>query len=197
MRKSPHSPTVADGAAQEVMCETDLPPPMVLHTLWTRRHLLCAFLTGVLAGSSLHAQDILELDWEDLLPAGESARPAIPQGFVSHDVGILLGQQPLSTGVREDWNGKIIRLPGFVVPIDYSGTGVTLFILVPYVGACIHVPPPPANQLVLVIPHTPYEIEELFDPVYVTGTFDTAPTSTELAEIGYILSAATVKPYVY
>ena len=86
-------------------------------------------------------------------------------------------------------------MPGFIVPIDYKGTGVTAFILVPYVGACVHVPPPPANQLVFVTTSEPYESKGLFEPVNVTGMFGTASTSTQLAEIGYALSADLIEPY--
>ncbi|CAN0590062.1 unnamed protein product, partial [Ectocarpus sp. 12 AP-2014] len=65
----------------------------------------------------------------------------------------------------------------------------------PYVGACIHVPPPPPNQLVLVTTDRPYENDGLFEPVVVTGMFGTAHTSTQLAEIGYALSADRIEPY--
>jgi hypothetical protein len=86
-------------------------------------------------------------------------------------------------------------MSGFVVPIDYSGTGVTAFLLVPYVGACVHVPPPPANQLVLVSTETPYESKGLFEPVTVTGMFGTASVATQLADVGYALSADAIEPY--
>ena len=86
-------------------------------------------------------------------------------------------------------------MPGFIVPIDYEGTGVTAFILVPYAGACIHVPPPPANQLVFVTTDAPYLSKGLFEAVNVIGRFDVALTSTELAEVGYALKADSIEPY--
>ena len=98
-------------------------------------------------------------------------------------------------GVRTEWNNQIVRLPGFIVPIDYSGTGVTAFILVPYVGACVHVPPPPANQLVFVTTNDPYEGTGLFEAVNVTGMFGTASMSTQLADIAYALSADQIEHY--
>ncbi len=66
---------------------------------------------------------------------------------------------------------------------------MTAFILVPFVGACVHVPPPPANQLVFVTTEVPYESSGLFEPVNVTGMFGKASTSTQLADIAYALSA--------
>lgn len=106
-----------------------------------------------------------------------------------------MSEQPESSGIRTDWNGQVVRLPGFIVPIDYSGTGVTAFILVPYLGACVHVPPPPANQLVFVTTEKPYESSGLFEAVNVVGMFGSASTKTQLAEIGYALSADSIEPY--
>ena len=140
------------------------------------------------------AEPFIDLDWQDLLPEGQSMLPNALQGIVQHD-DTLSSQQPASSGVRTDWNGQVVRLPGFIVPIEYDGTGVSAFILVPYVGACVHVPPPPANQLVFVTTSTPYESKGLFEPVNVIGMFGTAATSTQLAEIGYALSADHIEPF--
>jgi hypothetical protein len=41
--------------------------------------------------------------------------------------------------------GMKARLPGYVVPLDTQPAGIKEFLLVPYFGACIHSPPPPAN----------------------------------------------------
>ena len=71
-----------------------------------------------------------------------------------------------------DWVGDRVRLPGYVVPLDFEGTRVTGFLLVPYMGACIHVPPPPPNQIVYVRTKEPIEIDEIFEAVYATGTFE-------------------------
>ncbi|MCB1356218.1 MAG: DUF3299 domain-containing protein [Maritimibacter sp.] len=153
-----------------------------------------AGLAGLTA-TGLRAEDIVELEWRDLVPPGETSLPPELQGLIPHDEAAMASGQPPSTGVRTDWNGRTVRLSGFIIPLDYDGTGVTAFMLVPYVGACIHVPPPPANQLVLVTTERPYESDGLFAPVTVTGMFGTASTSTQLAEIGYALSADRVVPY--
>ncbi|WP_377512891.1 DUF3299 domain-containing protein [Octadecabacter sp. R77987] len=142
------------------------------------------------------AEDVISLQWRDLLPDGQNAIPPALQGLLDHDeTAQMSSAQPQSSGVRTDWNGLVVSLPGFIVPIDYSGTGVSAFILVPYVGACVHVPPPPANQLVFVTTATPYESSGLFEAVTVTGMFGTASTSTQLADIAYALSADDVRPY--
>ena len=138
----------------------------------------------------------IDLDWEDLLPTDQNTIPNELRSLLPHDEQApMTSQQPASNGVRTDWNGQVVRLPGFIVPIDYKGSGVTAFILVPYVGACVHVPPPPANQLVFVTTPDPYESSGLFEPVNVIGMFGAAATFTQLAEVGYALSADLIEPY--
>lgn len=161
----------------------------------SRRSALALMAGATVLTSTASADEVIDLDWEDLLPEGQSTIPRALQGLINHDGPDLSSQQPASTGVRTDWNGKIVRLPGFIVPIDMDGTAVTAFILVPYVGACIHVPPPPANQLVFVTTPEPYEADGLYDPVNVTGMFGVSAMSTHLAQIGYALSAESIEPF--
>lgn len=160
-----------------------------------RRSLMMALPILPFLGSRAFAEEVIDLNWADLLPESEAAIPNELRGVIEHDEAPLVSQQPSSSNVRTDWNGKIVRLPGFVVPIDYSGTGVVAFILVPFVGACVHVPAPPANQLVFVTTQTPYENKGLFEPVSVVGMFGVSSLSTQLAEIGYALSADKIEPY--
>lgn len=160
-----------------------------------RRALMAAFSAFTVAPSSAFASDYIDLNWTDLIPEGQPAIPPFIQGLIQHDSPSLSTQQPASHGVRTDWNGETVRLPGYIVPIDYSGTGVTAFILVPFVGACVHVPPPPANQLVFVTTKKPYENSGLFEAVNVIGMFGTASTSTQLADIAYALSADHIEPF--
>jgi hypothetical protein len=141
------------------------------------------------------ADNPVDLDWSDLVPEGEVGLPPTLQGLVEHGDAPLASLQPPSSGVRTDWNGQTVRLSGFIVPLDFSGTGLTAFLLVPYVGACVHVPPPPPNQLVLVTTERPYESDGLFEAVTVTGMFGSASSSTQLAEVGYALSADRIRPY--
>ena len=140
------------------------------------------------------ANDYVDLSWSDLVPKGEAFIPPILKGILEHDQSTMMSEQPDSSGIRTDWNGKTVRLPGYIVPIDYSGSGVTAFILVPFVGACVHVPPPPANQLVFVTTEQPYDSTGMFEAVKVTGMFGTASTKTQIADIGYALSADQIEP---
>ena len=67
-------------------------------------------------------------------------------------------------------DGKRVQIGGYVVPLDFDATRVKEFLLVPFVGACIHVPPPPPNQIVYVKAEGGVDVKGTFDPVWVTGT---------------------------
>jgi len=98
--------------------------------------------------------------------------------------------------VREDLDGVEIRLPGFVVPVEADENETTGFLLVPYYGACVHVPPPPANQTVYVITEAGQGTRpELFDVIWVTGTMSVKRIENDVAEAGYTLYATQIEPY--
>jgi hypothetical protein len=86
-----------------------------------------------------------------------------------------------------------VKIGGYVVPLDFESTTVKEFLLVPFVGACIHVPPPPANQIVYVKTKDGFEIGAAFDPVTVTGTMKNETAFTGLADAGYSIDAETVE----
>jgi hypothetical protein len=98
--------------------------------------------------------------------------------------------------VVEELDGLRVRLPGFVVPLELDARKMSEFLLVPYYGACIHVPPPPANQTIHVVaPEGREYVGELFDTVWVTGTLRVIPTSSDLAEAGYRIDVTEIEPY--
>lgn len=166
-----------------------------------RRHALLTLLStsfGVVAGRGLAKPDVIALDWGDLVPDPDFAllmKDLRELGVINHGELSSGFEQEKAEAVTQKFNGSVVRIPGFVVPLDLTGQGITMFILAPFVGACIHVPPPPANQLILVTTETPYEYDGLFDPVEVTGIFDTASASTPLADIGYIMTAQEIAPF--
>lgn len=90
-------------------------------------------------------------------------------------------------------DGERVQIGGYVVPLDFQATKVKEFLLVPFVGACIHVPPPPANQIIYVKAEQGFEVKGNFDPVYVTGKLSVTATFTGLAEAGYSIAAEKVE----
>ena len=94
-------------------------------------------------------------------------------------------------------DGETVKIPGFIVPLDHIGFGVTEFMLVPFVGACIHVPPPPPNQLVYVTTEVPWDAMTLWEPVWVTGKIIVKAQTNIWAETGYQISADEIDFYDY
>ncbi len=151
--------------------------------------------------------------WEDLWQDGEMkldakeedrvGRPTedqFPEGTTAEDVmlffldmGDMRGMQPPIGSVKQDMDGKKVRLAGYVTPVGFDEKDPR-FLLVPELGACIHVPPPPANQIVYV-PEIESGTAEMFEPVWVTGTLKAQPVATILADVGYQLIDAKVEPY--
>lgn len=106
--------------------------------------------------------------------------------------------------LREEWNkapanpsmnGARIRIPGFVVPLENQRNQITEFLLVPYFGACIHVPPPPANQLIHVFPSKPLKDIQTMQAVWVSGTMENIAADTSMGRAGYRMKAEIVTPY--
>ncbi|HEY1365176.1 MAG TPA: DUF3299 domain-containing protein [Xanthobacteraceae bacterium] len=95
--------------------------------------------------------------------------------------------------VVTDLDGKRVRIGGYVVSLDFDATKVKEFLLVPFVGACIHVPPPPANQIVYVKSDQGFDVSGMFEPVWVTGTLKVTTAFTGLAEASYTLEAEKVE----
>ncbi|HET7687126.1 MAG TPA: DUF3299 domain-containing protein, partial [Candidatus Macondimonas sp.] len=91
--------------------------------------------------------------------------------------------------------GKPVRIPGFMVPLEFGQKEVKEFLLVPYFGACIHVPPPPANQVIHVIAAKPVKTKDYMDAVWIEGQLELATVNTEMGEAGYRMAEARVTPY--
>lgn len=101
-----------------------------------------------------------------------------------------------STKVRPEFNNKRIRIAGYIVPIEYDDNQViTEFFLVPYFGACIHVPPPPPNQLIYVKHPKGIQLEELYTPFWVDGTVVIETRENELGLSAYSMRNVTLELY--
>ena len=117
--------------------------------------------------------------------------------------GLLAKRRQMANQVNVALDGKTIRLPGYLLPLEFSGKRVTEFLLVPWVGACIHTPPPPPNQIVHVRTGEPFEMTGVFQPIWVTGHLAAKPSKQSLylvdgtsdISIGYTLDASNVEPY--
>ncbi|MEF8751760.1 MAG: DUF3299 domain-containing protein [Candidatus Accumulibacter necessarius] len=100
-------------------------------------------------------------------------------------------QAPVETAL----NGQRVRIAGFVVPLERKGEQILEFLLVPYFGACIHVPPPPANQIIHVIPEKPVTGMRTMDAMWVSGTLKLDRSETGMGVSGYRLRGEALAPY--
>lgn len=148
-----------------------------------------------------------EIAWEELVPPELRELQEIP--LPVHDLGSLgeldeelLGdpavQMEPAAPVVADMDGRPIRLPGYIVPLGITeAMEVEEFLLVPYFGACIHVPPPPSNQVVYVRSNAGIPLADLYQPFWIQGVVRVEHTESELASAGYRIDGARIEPYVY
>jgi hypothetical protein len=93
-------------------------------------------------------------------------------------------------------DGRLVRLSGFVVPLESTNKGLREFLLVPYFGACIHSPPPPANQIVHVRLDAPVKGFQTMSTVWISGPLKVARSTSGQGVSGYTMKAVAVEPYV-
>jgi hypothetical protein len=142
------------------------------------------------------------IQWEDLVPpeARASYRAGPPPAI--HDYlsgeGGLAAQQPQDFAVNRALDGHTVRMPGFIVPLELDADGkVTEFFLVPYFGACIHVPPPAPNQMLYVTLARGVTLDSMYTAYWVTGRLSAARRDTKLGAAAYQLAATGLEEYRY
>ena len=151
-------------------------------------------LSAVLISFASIANPPKEIFWEDLIPEGHVQIDT--QAQANHEGSEQNWVQPdLDAPVVKALDGQSVSLPGFVVPLEGDSELITEFLLVPYFGACIHVPPPPPNQLVHVTIKGGVPIDSLYDAIVVTGVIKTQTWSGEIAQVGYQMQAVGVAPF--
>lgn len=91
-------------------------------------------------------------------------------------------------------DGKQVKIPGFMVPLEDNSQKVTEFLLVPTPQACIHVPPPPPNQMIYVRMKEGAENKQ-GAPIWVYGKFRIATTRSQYGEVSFEMTGETVEDY--
>jgi len=145
-----------------------------------------------------------EIDWEALIPPAWDPKRALAGLDLSKLDDNDPGANEALARLRSSWaaaplaesmNNSRIRIAGFVVPLEYVGDKVTEFLLVPYFGACIHLPPPPPNQVIHVFAKQPITRKQATRPVWTSGVLETSRTDTEFGPAGYQLKAEEISAY--
>ena len=156
------------------------------------------------AAQAAPAGAVRTIAWDALVPAGWDPF----KDFKDMNFQMLDDGDPRATAMlkkmRDIWDnapvnsalvGQSVRIPGFVVPLEDSKDGLKEFLLVPYFGACVHSPPPPANQIVHVLPKSPAKGLRSMDAVWISGTLTTGRTDSYMGAAGYRIEATSVVPY--
>lgn len=156
---------------------------------------------------SANSAGYTEIRWDDLVPKGWDPTKSLKDKGLTNMAALNDGDPKaaaLMAQMREAWdnaptepelNNARVKLPGYLVPLEEVAAGHTEFLLVPYFGACIHTPPPPANQIVLVVPAKPAGGFRSMDTVWVSGTLKTTRSNSPMGSSGYRLEAALVERY--
>ena len=104
----------------------------------------------------------------------------------------------VSTEINSELNGAMVRIPGFIVPLEFDDEQtVTQFFLVPYFGACLHMPPPLPNQIILVNSPKGVQLSALYDPFWVEGQLRTTLQENDMATSAYSMTMLGFEPYSY
>lgn len=167
----------------------------------------------------------LTIYWEELLPEGEieeidrlfneyfanldeQLQSQLPQSlFDAAEEGALYADIPEGSAldfmpqlgtfnVVEELDGARVRIPGYVLPFEYSESGnIAEFLLVPYFGACIHTPPPPPNQIVYVTAEKPVPLGDQWEAIWAIGVLRAKRNMNDLGDAAYTLEIEAWETY--
>jgi hypothetical protein len=178
--------------------------------------LLCLLISSAHATLPENDENFQTIDWVALIPEDDLDALLNPPDFFEDiadgsdqdSVDLLQTNTQLdakgkrfqkalvSTRVVDDYDGKFIRIPGFIVPLESIGERmVTEFFVVPYFGACLHMPPPPPNQIIHVVVNEGIELESLYDPFWFEGRLALKIIETETGVSAYTMTLHQATPY--
>jgi hypothetical protein len=144
------------------------------------------------------AEDYQKIKFDDLIPLSYSEEKefaSINWDELEEDDEKMINKiQSILDNAPSDekWNGIKIDIKGYLSPLDYSKDGIYEFFLVPYFGACIHSPPPPANQIIYVKPDKPVPTYYFSDIVRVKGTLSVTKNKKDIGVSGYTLKMDSI-----
>lgn len=174
----------------------------------TLRSIILAFAVVVITGANAVAKQPEELIWDDMIPRLET--PPAPSALPGTDGAIggseydseydLEFEDPFAdwdfNNPVEELDGKFVKLPGFVVPLESDEGGLlSEFLLVPYYGACIHTPAPPPNQIVYITVDEPFNLTSMYDAFWMIGTIRTENFNGMFADSVYTMKAEKIEKY--
>ena len=159
------------------------------------------FITAILIFSISNfsfSKEKITLKWLELVP--KYAYSFIPEEGVSEEMWedevFLKKVEQAGLAINEEVLGKKIRIDGFMVPLDFDyGEALTVeeFVLVPDAGMCIHVPPPPPNQMIFIKLTKPEKVRYMYQPIAVEGVLKKTPPIEEIYNSIYEMQAEFIE----
>jgi hypothetical protein len=156
------------------------------------------------------------LEWDDLMPSDDLDALQNPPNYlndfedgsdedqissqlanaITNSINDRYQQALVSTRIIPEMNGRNVRVPGFVVPLEFDDDQtITEFFLVPYFGACIHLPPPPPNQIIFVRAPKGIQLKTLYDPFWISGKLSTQLVENYIATAAYSMEMHSYEDY--
>ncbi len=161
--------------------------------------------TVISAAVAQPAAEFRQIPWDALVPKGWDPM----KEFKGMDTGGVQDNSDKAIALMEamqaaydnaptvsTMNGARVKIGGYIVPLEGNSAELREFLLVPYFGACIHTPPPPANQIVRVVPASPLKGFSMMQPVWVSGALKVNRRASGMGTSGYELALSAIEPYV-
>jgi hypothetical protein len=171
----------------------------------------CFYLAAGISVSAMYplralANAYQEVDWDELIPDGWRKQVILEMARMRRFANAADGDPKAEEAyakLKKTWDaapivksmiGKKVRIPGYVVPLDAERMQSSDFLIVPYFGACVHSPPPPANQIIMIIPPKGTRTKTM-DAIWVEGTLGEERTFSDVGTSAYVIRADKVTPY--
>ncbi len=161
---------------------------------------------------------LLVAEWGDLIPEAElqvllnppeyldeiddgSLEDFLPDKLKNTHQGDLSAlssyeQALVSSNTISALDGVTVRIPGFVVPLEINEQQIiTRFFVVPYFGACIHLPPPAPNQMIHIETKQGIQLESIYEPIWVSGKLSTTLIEDDMATSAYSMEVYAIERY--
>lgn len=196
-------PPMPEGKVSETFVAAAIPPEAASSSLGSEQG-----YWGIKPGEPL------PIMWDDLMPEGSAEalereyaafyqmleeKYAADGPIETIEEGSELDYMPQLGGFEtvSELDGVLVRIPGYVVPFDFDPRKRhTAFLLVPYMGACIHSPPPPPNQIIFIKADPAVRIADIWEAYWIEGVLNAETSESNLADTAYTLSMTKIEPYV-
>lgn len=176
---------------------------------------LFTFFSVISAANDNNTQTFPTIEWVDLIPQADLDALMDPPSWIDdiadgspEDAITPADKKPVddatqryyqaltSSKVKTEYHNRKVRIAGFIVPLDFNAEQAMIsFFLVPYFGACIHLPPPPPNQIIYVTYPKGLKFDFLMTPFWVEGTLETKSNTHELGASAYAMTAVNMTEY--